>query len=37
MLSCGLNTKSNFNREFLRTTGMNPRQWVQKQQTYGKT
>ncbi|SDF13135.1 AraC-type DNA-binding protein [Celeribacter baekdonensis] len=27
MLSCGFNTKSNFNREFLRVTGTNPRDW----------
>ncbi|MBC6406115.1 MAG: helix-turn-helix transcriptional regulator [Rhodospirillales bacterium] len=36
MLSCGFNAKSNFNRESMRITGMSPRQWVQKQQTYDK-
>jgi AraC-like DNA-binding protein len=28
MLSSGFNTKSNFNREFLRVTGTNPRDWL---------
>ncbi len=28
MLSSGFNTKSNFNREFLRISGCSPRQWV---------
>ncbi|MDE0303522.1 MAG: AraC family transcriptional regulator [Albidovulum sp.] len=28
MLSSGFNTKSNFNREFLRVTGMNPTDWT---------
>lgn len=28
MLSSGFNTKSNFNREFLRVTGMSPSDWV---------
>lgn len=31
MLSSGFNTKSNFNREFLRVTGTNPSAWLQKQ------
>ncbi|UWR21201.1 AraC family transcriptional regulator [Sulfitobacter sp. S190] len=31
MLSSGFNTKSNFNREFLRITGTSPSKWVQKQ------
>jgi AraC-like DNA-binding protein len=30
MLSSGFNTKSNFNREFLRVQGMAPRDWVEK-------
>ena len=28
MLNSGFNTKSNFNREFLRTTGYSPRVWL---------
>ncbi len=28
MLSAGFNTKSNFNREFLRTTGQAPSDWA---------
>jgi AraC-like DNA-binding protein len=28
MLECGFNTKSNFNREFLRVKTMSPRQWL---------
>lgn len=28
MLSCGFNTKSNFNREFLRVAGSSPSQWL---------
>jgi AraC-like DNA-binding protein len=31
MLSCGFNTKSNFNREFLRVTGTSPTQWLSAQ------
>ena len=31
MLSSGFNTKSNFNREFLRITGQTPSQWQQQQ------
>lgn len=27
MLACGFQTKSNFNREFLKSTGMSPSQW----------
>lgn len=33
MLSSGFNTKSNFNREFLRITGKTPSQWQQQSQT----
>ncbi|MDF3415460.1 AraC family transcriptional regulator [Sulfitobacter sp. M57] len=29
MLASGFNTKSNFNREFLRVMGVNPRHWLQ--------
>ncbi|MCB1756327.1 MAG: helix-turn-helix transcriptional regulator, partial [Gammaproteobacteria bacterium] len=32
MLASGFNTKSNFNREFLRITGITPSQWMQKKQ-----
>jgi AraC-like DNA-binding protein len=28
-LECGFNTKSNFNREFLPITGVNPSTWIQ--------
>lgn len=31
MLTSGFNTKSNFNREFLRVTGQSPRDWLQAQ------
>jgi AraC-like DNA-binding protein len=31
MLDSGFNTKSNFNREFARVTGMSPSQWIAKQ------
>lgn len=31
MLSSGFNTKSNFNREFLRITGQNPSEWIAQQ------
>ncbi|WP_372572644.1 helix-turn-helix domain-containing protein [Ruegeria jejuensis] len=33
MLDSGFNTKSNFNREFLRETGVSPSQWRQKSET----
>jgi AraC-like DNA-binding protein len=33
MLSSGFNTKSNFNREFLRVQGMAPRDWIEKHGT----
>ncbi|TRW97460.1 AraC family transcriptional regulator [Paracoccus sp. M683] len=33
MLGSGFNTKSNFNREFLRITGKTPSQWQQEQKT----
>ncbi|MDO7666073.1 MAG: helix-turn-helix domain-containing protein [Loktanella sp.] len=29
MLSSGFNTKSNFNREFLRVAGVSPSEWLQ--------
>ncbi|MEP1765683.1 MAG: AraC family transcriptional regulator [Sulfitobacter sp.] len=32
MLGSGFNTKSNFNREFLRVAGANPRDWLEKNQ-----
>ena len=28
MLASGFNTKSNFNREFLRVTGLSPSKWL---------
>jgi AraC-like DNA-binding protein len=28
MLSSGFNTKSNFNREFLRVAGVSPSEWL---------
>ncbi len=31
MLSSGFNTKSNFNREFLRVKGESPRKWLETQ------
>ncbi|MEO0829588.1 MAG: AraC family transcriptional regulator [Pseudomonadota bacterium] len=33
MLASGFNTKSNFNREFLRVTGLSPSKWVADQST----
>jgi len=33
MLDSGFNTKSNFNREFLRVKGVNPSTWMQQQKT----
>ena len=35
MLSSGFNTKSNFNREFLRVTGTSPTQWLKAQPSGG--
>jgi AraC-like DNA-binding protein len=32
MLESGFNTKSNFNREFLRVTGVNPSKWLRQHQ-----
>jgi AraC-like DNA-binding protein len=36
MLEAGFNTKSNFNREFLRVTGQNPREWLSQAQGHTK-
>ena len=33
MLASGFNTKSNFNREFLRVTGKNPSDWLKSGRT----
>jgi AraC-like DNA-binding protein len=37
MFDAGFSTKSNFNREFRRVTGMSPRQWRKERQAAGRS